>query len=289
MLNFQSEIVFYPTPGSSTTTPIPTTTIPTAVPTPTQLSPTPQAAPGGFAQLPTCFGTSGPWVTGKTLDSGVDIDNKLQGKPGPRHPAHAHLRTMAHRNQHQIHRLHFPLYSVLILIFGSESWCITESPFNKLRAFHHRCTCAIAGVSLRYSWRYLITNATTFADVEFHSIRSYVPTKNSDANSDGPATSPACPLPAQSSSYVHVVEPNGQPALTNSLTAKRCSKHSSEFDIDSKRCHAPAQDRRSWRITIGAMGHPSLAGCVGDNGSRHRRCQGPVSTCRIANVFSPRW
>ena len=61
-----------------------------------------------------------------------------------------------------------------ILLFGSESWCLTARSLNKLRAFHHRCARAIVGTFRWHSWHYHITNATTLADAGIHSIGSYL-------------------------------------------------------------------------------------------------------------------
>ena len=46
------------------------------------------------------------------------------------------------------------VYNILILsilLYGSESWCLTEKLYNKLRTFHHRCIRAMCRVTRKHT------------------------------------------------------------------------------------------------------------------------------------------
>ena len=61
-----------------------------------------------------------------------------------------------------------------ILLYGSESWCLTEFLFDKLRAFHARCTRAMCRVNRRHTRKHRITTDELLERLELKHIDSYV-------------------------------------------------------------------------------------------------------------------
>ena len=61
-----------------------------------------------------------------------------------------------------------------ILLYGSESWCLTESSFDKLRAFHARCTRAMCRVDQWHTHKHRITTDELLERLDLKHVDSYV-------------------------------------------------------------------------------------------------------------------
>ena len=62
----------------------------------------------------------------------------------------------------------------MILLYGAESWCLTEQLFNKLRVFHARCVRAMCRVNRRHSYKHRISTSELLDRLRLRSIDSYV-------------------------------------------------------------------------------------------------------------------
>ena len=61
-----------------------------------------------------------------------------------------------------------------ILLYGSESWSLTEFLFDKLRAFHARCTRAMCRVNRWHTHKHRITTDELLERLDLKHIDSYV-------------------------------------------------------------------------------------------------------------------
>ena len=139
---YKSEIVFYP--GASQFYDNPETY------DDTDTSLVTAGTPGGFIPVVDQFRYLGS-ITDKTLDDGAGVDNNIAKASqasgalrksifGPRYVDIGTKSTIC------------TSLVLSILLFRSESWCLTARPLNKPRAFHHRCAHAIVGTSRWHSW-----------------------------------------------------------------------------------------------------------------------------------------
>lgn len=61
-----------------------------------------------------------------------------------------------------------------ILLYGSESWCITEKLFNMLRVFHNRCVRAMCNITMKDVYEKRISTDELLERLGLSSIDSYV-------------------------------------------------------------------------------------------------------------------
>ena len=61
-----------------------------------------------------------------------------------------------------------------ILLYGSESWCLTEKLYNKLRLFHARCARAMCRVTRWHTWRHKISTDELLTRIGLRPIESYI-------------------------------------------------------------------------------------------------------------------
>lgn len=61
-----------------------------------------------------------------------------------------------------------------ILLYGSESWCLTENLFHMLRLFHHRCVRSMCGVTMKDVFEKHLSTADLLIKLKMLSIDSYV-------------------------------------------------------------------------------------------------------------------
>jgi len=57
-----------------------------------------------------------------------------------------------------------------ILIYGSESWCLTAAMWGRLRRFHHQCARAMCGVSMWHTREYRISTVSVLKVLKLRSI-----------------------------------------------------------------------------------------------------------------------
>ena len=61
-----------------------------------------------------------------------------------------------------------------ILLYGAETWCLTEKLYNQLRLFHHTCVRAMHRVNRRHVFLHHISNMELLDNVNVKSIEFYV-------------------------------------------------------------------------------------------------------------------
>jgi len=61
-----------------------------------------------------------------------------------------------------------------ILIYGSESWCLTAEMWGRLRRFHHQCARAMCGVSMWHTREYRISTVSVLKVLKLRSIETYI-------------------------------------------------------------------------------------------------------------------
>ena len=71
-------------------------------------------------------------------------------------------------------RLVFEGLILMILLYGAESWCLTEQLFNKLRVFHARCARAMCRVNRRHTYKHRISTSELLNRLRLRSIDAYV-------------------------------------------------------------------------------------------------------------------
>jgi hypothetical protein len=63
---------------------------------------------------------------------------------------------------------------LMILLYGSESWCLTEKLYNKLRTFHARCARAMCRVNRQHTRKHRITTVELLNRLRLKPIDTYV-------------------------------------------------------------------------------------------------------------------
>ena len=61
-----------------------------------------------------------------------------------------------------------------ILLYGSETWCLTEKLYNRLRCFHARCVRSMCRVNLLHTRRHRISTADLLDRMDMNEIDSYI-------------------------------------------------------------------------------------------------------------------
>lgn len=61
-----------------------------------------------------------------------------------------------------------------ILLYGAESWCLTERLFNQLRVFHARCVRSMCRVNRHHTWLHHISTAELLKRTKLLSMDAYV-------------------------------------------------------------------------------------------------------------------
>ena len=61
-----------------------------------------------------------------------------------------------------------------ILLYGSESWCLTQKLWSKLRSFHRRCVRIMCGISMWHTQHCRITTAQCLQLSQLRSVETYV-------------------------------------------------------------------------------------------------------------------
>jgi len=64
-----------------------------------------------------------------------------------------------------------------ILLYGSESWCLTEKLFRRLRVFHNTCVRAMCRVNKRHTRRHNISSEVLYQRLSIKSMDSYYNSK----------------------------------------------------------------------------------------------------------------
>ena len=134
-----------------------------------------------------------------------------------------------------------------ILLYGSESWCLTEVLLQQLRALHGRCLRCMSRVTRAHTWRLHITSDELMCRLGLDAADFYVARRQLGwlghvARMDFsrlPRRMLSCWVPHQ--------RPRGAPRMTY---GRSVAKALAVFDISSAKWPALAADRVAWRATL---------------------------------------
>ena len=131
-----------------------------------------------------------------------------------------------------------------ILLYGAESWCLTESFLRQLRNFHHSCLRAMCGINRTQVFEYHISTEQLLARLSLNLIEHYV-FKRQLSWLGHTARMPFERLPRKLlSSWVFNRRPRGSPEFTY---GRGIYKALGWFSIDKKRWYEMVFDRGGWR------------------------------------------
>ena len=132
-----------------------------------------------------------------------------------------------------------------ILLYGAESWCLTEKLYNKLRCFHARCIRAMCRVNRWHTFQQRISNAELRTRMGIDSLDSYV-TRHQLRWAGHVSRMPYNRLPRKMlSSWVRSKRPRGAPQFTyGRMLRKSLKKAGIEYDGWVEH----ANDREQWRL-----------------------------------------
>ena len=134
-----------------------------------------------------------------------------------------------------------------ILLYGCESWCLTEALFHKLRLFHHQCVRAMCRVNRYHTCVHRIRTSELLARVELHSIDTYV-TKRQLRWAGHIARMDFSRLPRKMlSAWVRNKRPRGCPQFTYGRGLRKSLQKAA---IDTSHWFELCMDRVSWRSLI---------------------------------------
>ena len=135
-----------------------------------------------------------------------------------------------------------------ILLYASESWCLTEVLFDRLRRFHAACVRRMARVTRKHMWDHHISDAALRRRLEVHTIDEYI-SRRQLSWAGSVARMPFERLPRRLlSSWVRSPRPIGAPQFTY---ARGLYKALDKKGISRSTWHRQAQDPSDWRSTIG--------------------------------------
>ena len=134
-----------------------------------------------------------------------------------------------------------------ILLYGSETWCLTEKLFNKLRVFHARCVRTMCRVTRLHTRLHRIRTLDLLKRLNVLSIDEYINRRQLRwlghvARMDQER------LPRKLlTSWVRNKRPRGAPQFTYGRGVMKALK---KADIDKDKWYSAAQDRDAWRSLI---------------------------------------
>ena len=134
-----------------------------------------------------------------------------------------------------------------ILLYGSESWCLTEVLYNKLRIFHSRCVRTMCRVTRKHTWKHRISTDELLQRLNMKSIDKYI-LKRQLRWAGHVARMKGDRLPRKMmSSWVRSKRPRGAPQFTY---GRGLIKSLKKANVNTKLWHSLAQNRDSWRDMI---------------------------------------
>lgn len=136
-----------------------------------------------------------------------------------------------------------------ILLYGSESWCLTEKLYNKLRTFHHQCVRAMCRINIRHTIKYHIKTSFLLKKLGIQSFDFYYNTRLLRW-AGHVARMPMQRLPRMFlTGWVNNTRPVGGVQMNFGRTLKKALK-SANLPIEFEKWHCIAQDRNMWRSRI---------------------------------------
>ena len=137
-----------------------------------------------------------------------------------------------------------------ILLYGSESWCLTEILFKKLRTFHARCVRAMCRVNRWHTRIHRISNDDLLSRLDLKSIDSYV-TRRQMQWAGHLARMPYERLPRKMmTSWAPSKRPSGCPSYTY---GRGLFKSLKKANVARENWYQLAQDRVCWREIVNSV------------------------------------
>ena len=131
-----------------------------------------------------------------------------------------------------------------ILLYGAESWCLTEKLYNRLRVFHSRCIRAMCRVNRKHTRDHHISNEDLRRRTGILTIDAYV-TRIQLRWAGHVSRMPYSRLPRKMmSSWVRAKRPRGAPKLTYGRTLQKAFRKANVSPNDWQNV---AEDREQWR------------------------------------------
>ena len=184
-------------------------------------------------------------ILSRNCSDEADVNNRIRKASN----AFGTLRKSILSNSHISLSVKSSVYEGLILpilLYGSESWCLTEKLFNLLRVFHRRCVRSMCGVTMKHVFELRITNDELLNKLNLLSIDSYVYKRQlrwlghvTRMNYDR--------LPRKMlSSWVYSKRPKGAPEFTYGRGIFKCLK---KCEIEKSNWFCYALDRMKWNAS----------------------------------------
>ena len=134
-----------------------------------------------------------------------------------------------------------------ILLYGAESWSLTETLLRKLRNFHHRCLRAMRRINRKHTREHRISNAILLKRLSLKSIDCYI-CKQQLRWAGHVIRMPWERLPRKMmSSWVRSKRPRGAPQLTYGRSLYKALR---KAGVDTNTWHELAMDKPKWRAMI---------------------------------------
>ena len=134
-----------------------------------------------------------------------------------------------------------------ILLYGPESWCVTEKLFSVLRIFHNRCVRSMCRVTVTDCYSFRISNEELLRRLNLRKIDDYI-TKRQLRWAGHIARMDFDRLPRKMlSSWVCTKRPTGAPEFTY---GRGLYKSLTKAGVNVKNWHELALDKSKWRKMI---------------------------------------
>ena len=137
-----------------------------------------------------------------------------------------------------------------ILLYGSETWCLTEELFTRLRNFHAQCLRTMCRVNRRHTWKHRISSAELRKRTGLKTIDTYI-TQRQLRWAGHVARMDFTRLPRKMmSSWVRNPRPRGCPRFTYGRGLNKALK---KANIDNSNWFELASDRVQWGTMLKSL------------------------------------
>jgi len=142
-----------------------------------------------------------------------------------------------------------------ILIYGSESWCLTAEMWGRLRGFHHQCARAMCGVSMWHTREYRISTVGVLKVHNLRSIETHIRRRQLQW-AGHVARMPLTRLPRMFlTSWCGHPRPQRRPDFTYGESLAAALEYAG---IEQDGWMAAAQDRAGWKQPANGMQEPEV-------------------------------
>ena len=173
----------------------------------------------------------------------LDVENRID-KAGNAFGALRDCLFSSTRVTYAAKRLVYNLLILSILLYGSESWCLTETLYRQLRNFHARCVRAMCRVTRRHTRTHRISTADLLTRLGLPSIDTYI-TRRQLRWAGHVSRMEYSRLPRKMlSGWVRSKRPRGSPRFTYGRALQKTLRKA-QINIDT--WSTLAQDRAQWR------------------------------------------